>query len=160
VLTAEKGCCFSTRWGNGPHCERNFLTAKVFLFGGHIVGRSLRPLRSPDPTQPDFFAWGFLKERVYSNNQRRLEKLKYGVRIDEETLGKFARNKKMGKYLSSRRWWTFSESAVKLFFKFFLTNTIADVYSLQYSDIPKRVVQATSRGSLLHQCDPRVLLHL
>jgi hypothetical protein len=38
-----------------------------------IVGRGLWPPRSPDLTLPDFFLWGFLKERVYSNNPRSME---------------------------------------------------------------------------------------
>jgi hypothetical protein len=37
------------------------------FFGECIVGRGLWPLQSPDLT-PDFFLYGFLKGRVYSNN--------------------------------------------------------------------------------------------
>jgi hypothetical protein len=67
------------------------------FFGESIVGRGLWPPRSPDFTPPDFFMWGFLKERVYSNKPRSLEELKHNteqtvVNIDPEILHKVSRN--------------------------------------------------------------------
>jgi len=55
-------------------------TATPFLqnvFGDHIVGQGFWPPRSPDPTSPEVFLLGFFKERVYSNNTRRLEDFKH-----------------------------------------------------------------------------------
>jgi hypothetical protein len=67
-------------------------TAKLQrFFGKRIVGRGIWPPRSPDLTPPDFFLWGFLKERVYSNNLPGLEELKHNIEqtaanTDPETL--------------------------------------------------------------------------
>jgi hypothetical protein len=85
------------------------------------------PPRSPDFTPPVIFLWGFLKGRVHSNNTRSLEE-QHNIEqtvdnTDPETLCKVARNTLETVYsLSSRKWWTLSASAVKLFCKFFLTN--------------------------------------
>ena len=38
------------------------------------------PLHSPDLTSPDFFLWGYLKERVFINKPRTLEVLKENIR--------------------------------------------------------------------------------
>jgi hypothetical protein len=48
-------------------------------------------------TPLDFFLWGFLEERVYSNNPRSLEESKHDIeqivaRIDPKTLRKVTRN--------------------------------------------------------------------
>jgi hypothetical protein len=65
--------------------------------GEHTVGRGLWPPQSPDLTPPDFFMWGFLKDRIYSNNPWSLEKLKHNIEqtvanIGQETLRIVARN--------------------------------------------------------------------
>jgi hypothetical protein len=51
------------------------------FFGERIVGRGLWPPRSPN--LPRRFLFGFLKERVYSNNPRSLEEQKHNI---EETV--------------------------------------------------------------------------
>jgi hypothetical protein len=57
------------------------------VFGECIVGRGLRPPRSPDVTSPDFFLSVFLKEIVYSNNPQSWEELKHNT---EETVATMA----------------------------------------------------------------------
>ncbi|CAK9816260.1 hypothetical protein ANTPLA_LOCUS8940 [Anthophora plagiata] len=46
--------------------------------------RSVRnnPPRSPDLTAPDFFLWGYLKEKVYANKPRGLDQLKENIRTE------------------------------------------------------------------------------
>ena len=49
------------------------------------------PMRSPDLTAPDFFLWGYLKDKVYANNPQTIEALKENIRheiaaISPETL--------------------------------------------------------------------------
>lgn len=55
------------------------------------------PPRSPDLTPADFFLWGYLKSRVYSNNPTNLQQLKLNIRqemesISRETLTKVFQN--------------------------------------------------------------------
>lgn len=40
------------------------------------------PSRSPDLTVPDFFLWGYLKERVYVNKPATIEQLKDNIRAE------------------------------------------------------------------------------
>jgi len=49
------------------------------------------PPRSPDLTAPDFFLWGYLKSKVYSNRPTDLHTLKENIweeiaKLSEETL--------------------------------------------------------------------------
>jgi hypothetical protein len=60
----------------------------------------------PDITPPDFLLWGFLKERIYSNNPRSTEDLKHNTEqvvagIDQQTLRKVAKTtvKRVNAYL-------------------------------------------------------------
>jgi len=39
------------------------------------------PPRSPDLTPPDFFLWGFIKDKVYSKSPSSLDELKDGIKI-------------------------------------------------------------------------------
>jgi hypothetical protein len=48
-----------------PHCEHNKSLLQEF-FGDCIIRHGLWPPQSPHLTPPDFFLWGFLKEKVYS----------------------------------------------------------------------------------------------
>jgi hypothetical protein len=53
-------------------------------------------------TSPDFFLWGFLKERVYRNNTRNLEDFKHTNEVtitdtDQQNLLQTARKKRSGK---------------------------------------------------------------
>jgi len=53
------------------------------MFGNNIISRRATlawPPRSPDLTAPDYFLWGYLKERVYTNKPETLEDLKENIR--------------------------------------------------------------------------------
>jgi transposase len=49
------------------------------LFGERVISKDLWPPRSPDLTSPDYFLWGYLKERVYENNPLDLDSLKANI---------------------------------------------------------------------------------
>lgn len=58
------------------------------------------PPRSPDLTPMDFFLWGYLKERVYTNNPQNIADLKENIRreigaIEPSLLQLVARNTKL-----------------------------------------------------------------
>lgn len=53
-------------------------------FGERVISRGLWPARSPDLSPPDYFLWGFLKDRVYSNAPRTLNELRENI-IDTVT---------------------------------------------------------------------------
>jgi hypothetical protein len=50
------------------------------MFGEKIISQGLRPSHSPDSTVRDFYMWGNLKQKVYSNNPRTLKALKNKIR--------------------------------------------------------------------------------
>ena len=71
--------------GATPHTARETMTILREAFPGKVISRSgdvSWPPRSPDLTPPDFFLWGYLKERVYINKPNTLSELK--VNITEE----------------------------------------------------------------------------
>jgi hypothetical protein len=49
-------------------------------FGDRLISKNLWPPGSPDFTPPDFFLWGLLKGRVYSNKQGTIDALKDAIR--------------------------------------------------------------------------------
>lgn len=58
------------------------------------------PPRSPDLTPMDFFLWGYLKSRVYTNNPRTVVDLKENIRreigaIEPSLLQRVARNTRL-----------------------------------------------------------------
>ena len=64
------------------------------IFGQHVISKNGElqwPPRSPDLTAPDFFLWGYLKEKVFASNPKKLAELKDKIteeirRIDATTL--------------------------------------------------------------------------
>ncbi|CAK1587985.1 unnamed protein product [Parnassius mnemosyne] len=61
------------------------------LFPGKVISRRVYtttttniewPPRSPDLFPPDFFLWGFLKNKVYSNKPRTITALKANIRAE------------------------------------------------------------------------------
>lgn len=64
------------------------------IFGRRIISRNSEinwPSRSPDLTAPDFFLWGYLKDRVYHNKPRTIQQFKANIReeiknINQKTL--------------------------------------------------------------------------
>jgi hypothetical protein len=50
------------------------------VFGNRIISSDISPASSSDLNPCDFFFWGCLKDKVYSNNFRTEEKLKENIR--------------------------------------------------------------------------------
>jgi hypothetical protein len=77
--------------GTTTHAVNKTVPLLHDLFGERMVRPGLRPSRPPGPTASDFFLWGFLEDRVHSNNTRSLEKQKHSVELtvantDSDTL--------------------------------------------------------------------------
>ena len=69
--------------GATAHTARQSVALLRGLFGERLISRFSGfnwPSRSPDLTTPDFFLWGYLKERVYVNNPRTIQELKNNIR--------------------------------------------------------------------------------
>ena len=63
-------------------CCYLFVVVDDLSFPGKLISRICdvnRSPRLPDQTAPDFFLWGYLKERVYRNNPKPLEELKENI---------------------------------------------------------------------------------
>ncbi|GBP39444.1 hypothetical protein EVAR_23795_1 [Eumeta japonica] len=62
------------------YCDmlRNFLVPELQEFAGNINW----PPRSPDLNPLDYFAWGYLKSKVYQNNPTNLTQLKQNIRSE------------------------------------------------------------------------------
>lgn len=68
--------------GATAHTSSETLELLRSIFPGKLISRFgdiLWPSRSPDLTAPDYFLWGYLKERVYSTNPRTLNDLKQNI---------------------------------------------------------------------------------
>jgi hypothetical protein len=50
------------------------------VFENRLISRGLWPARSPDLNPCDFYLWGDLKDKVYSNNPHTLVDLKQSIR--------------------------------------------------------------------------------
>jgi hypothetical protein len=50
------------------------------VFEDRLISRGLWPARSPDLYTCDFYLWGNLKDKVYSNNPHTLIELKQSIR--------------------------------------------------------------------------------
>lgn len=80
--------------GATAHTARETMAILSRMFPGRIISKNgdvVYPPRSPDLTVPDFFLWGYLKDRVFVNNPENLEELKANIReeitnIPPETL--------------------------------------------------------------------------
>lgn len=65
------------------HTSNESLAVAKEMFAGKLISRRGDipwPPRSPDLTPPDFFLWGYMKSRVYSNNPTTIAKLKANIR--------------------------------------------------------------------------------
>ena len=74
---------WSQQDGATDHTARQSMALLRGLFGGHLISRFSGfnwSSRSPDLTAPEFFIWGYLKERVYVNNPRTIQELKNNIR--------------------------------------------------------------------------------
>jgi hypothetical protein len=92
----ERHCWFQHN-GATAHTANTTTALPQDFCGERNVERGLWPRRSPDLILPSYFLWGFLKERVYSNNPRSLEELKHNIEqtvasTEPETFRKVTRN--------------------------------------------------------------------
>lgn len=76
--TDERNCWFQQ---DSATCHTSIETMSFLheFFGERIISKGLWPPRSPDLTPPDFFLWGYLKERVYKNRPHTLNELKMNI---------------------------------------------------------------------------------
>ena len=75
--------------GATPHTAKETTRILKDLFPGQLISRfgDLHwPARSPDLTAPDFFLWGYLKEKVYVNKPQTLDQLKNNIRQEIENI--------------------------------------------------------------------------
>jgi hypothetical protein len=56
-------------------------------FVDRLISKNLWPPRSSDLTQLDFFLWGLMKGRVYSNKPRTIDSLKDAIRREVAAIG-------------------------------------------------------------------------
>ncbi len=49
------------------------------FFGNRLISRPLWPPRSPDLTPPDFYLWGYVKDRVFQDPPNSMENLKLAI---------------------------------------------------------------------------------
>ena len=56
------------------------------FFKTRIISKNLWPPRSPYLTPVDFFLWGLLKNKVYKNTPRTIERLKDAIRQETEAV--------------------------------------------------------------------------
>ena len=69
--------------GATPHTARQSLAVLRDLFPNQLISRFgdlTLPSRSPDLTAPDYFLWGYLKEKVYTHRLQTLQELKNTIR--------------------------------------------------------------------------------
>jgi hypothetical protein len=62
-----------------PHTAKRTMARLEAYFGERVISAGLWPPRSPDLSPPDFFLWGFLKDRVYRGNPQTLEELRQSI---------------------------------------------------------------------------------
>lgn len=72
---------------DGATCHTSNASMQVVqaMFPGKVIskrGNIEWPPRSPDLSPPDFFLWGFLKNKVYSNKPRTITALKENIRAE------------------------------------------------------------------------------
>lgn len=77
--------------GATAHTTRGNLTYLAEFFEDRVISRDLWPPRSPDLTPPDFFLWGYLKNKIFRNRMHDIEELKNAItyeinQISAETL--------------------------------------------------------------------------
>ena len=84
-----------------PHCSNRTLEfLRLYFPGDRLISRRTDnpwPPYSPDLNPPDYFLWGYLKDRVYENNPQTTEVLKDNIRreirwIPQEMLSRVVDN--------------------------------------------------------------------
>ena len=77
--------------GATAHTAASTMSLITECFEDRVISIGRRPPTSPDLTPPDFFLWGFLKDKVYRNKPATSEELKFEIEaaingIDEAML--------------------------------------------------------------------------
>jgi hypothetical protein len=75
-LTEERLCGWFQQDSAIAHVSMQVLSS---VFGDRIISSDIWPARSPDINPCDFFFWGCLKDKVYSNNPQMEEELKENI---------------------------------------------------------------------------------
>lgn len=106
----EGAMCTRDQWfqqdGARPHTTQTVLNFLNLAFGGHVVSNRFPetfqtvfkwPPYSPDLNPPDFFLWGYLKSKVYTNEPQNLADLMHNIckemkEIPEDMLKKTIQN--------------------------------------------------------------------
>lgn len=79
LLVSNERYCWFQQDGATAHTSHTTMNALEEFFGNRIISKNLWPPRSPDLSPADFYLWGYLKERVYSNNPQTLEALQHNI---------------------------------------------------------------------------------
>ena len=72
--------------GATSHTSHASLAEIQSVFGDRVISKGLWKLRSPDPTPPDYFLWGYLKGIVYQNKPRTTDALKANITEEIQTV--------------------------------------------------------------------------
>ena len=85
-LGRRRGITRATQWfqqdGATPHTSNESLAWLQQHFPGKVISRRCDPEwapHSPDLNPPDFYLWGFLKDRVFANNPQTIADLKTAI---------------------------------------------------------------------------------
>lgn len=76
--------------GATAHTARQTRIVLQNMFPGHLISRFgdiTWPSNSPDLTAPDFFLWGYLKQKVYERRPQTIQDLKMRISEEIESIG-------------------------------------------------------------------------
>jgi len=72
--------------GATSHTSHVSMAEILSFVGDRVISKGFWPPRSPDPTPPDYFLWGYQKGRVYQNKPRTIDALKANITEDIQTV--------------------------------------------------------------------------
>uniref|UniRef100_A0A0K0EGT5 Transposable element Tc3 transposase n=1 Tax=Strongyloides stercoralis TaxID=6248 RepID=A0A0K0EGT5_STRER len=87
-LESDEGMWFQQD-GAPSHTARETLDLLNRLFENRVISKKANinsPARSPNLNPLDFFLWGYLKDRVYSNSPKTLDELKENIERDIDNI--------------------------------------------------------------------------
>ncbi|KDR23995.1 hypothetical protein L798_07934 [Zootermopsis nevadensis] len=79
LLEETERVCWFQQDGATAHTASSTLAMLAEFLGDRVIFKGLWPPRSPDLTSPDFFLWGYLKQKVYANNPRTVAELQTNI---------------------------------------------------------------------------------
>jgi hypothetical protein len=80
ALRKKKGHGYFMQDGATAHTATYSINVLNEVFENRLISHRLWPARSPDLNPCDFYLWGNLKDKVYSNNPHTLVELKQSIR--------------------------------------------------------------------------------